>query len=218
MYKPLFDENHQLISFKTNVDPKFAKRHSSGEWDKEMTCSDCDSLIGKYEDYASLVFQGGKSGVKLETERQLGMNIYHSTGVNYSKFKLFLLSILWKASISKRDTFKNVTLADDQSEIIRQMILAGDPGPDSFYPATIFGLHSANAQHLQRIILSPHSNKGLHVFYISGFLFCYAEDPGALPENPFYLRENGSISIPGLGPEMAYKLMDEIFGIRWLNK
>jgi len=58
-------------------------------------------------------------------------------GINYSSFKLFQLSILWRAGVSKDGLFSNVSLGR-HSESIRLMLLNEDPGEPQDYPALLF--------------------------------------------------------------------------------
>jgi len=48
--------------------------------------------------------------------------------------RLFFLSILWRAAATKLPEFSYVVLPDGHLELLRQMILNGDPEPQSFYP------------------------------------------------------------------------------------
>ena len=55
------------------------------------------------------------------------------TGIDYACFKLFMLSIVWRASASTLPQLTNATLGPHE-ERIRKMILAADPGPFDKYP------------------------------------------------------------------------------------
>jgi hypothetical protein len=55
------------------------------------------------------------------------------TGFDYSKFKLFALSVLWRAGISKSDFFSSVRLGPHE-EKLRKMIANSDPGEPYQYP------------------------------------------------------------------------------------
>lgn len=55
------------------------------------------------------------------------------SGLDYAAFKLFHLSILWRASAASHHAFQQVALGPKHSEALREMILNGDPGPRSRY-------------------------------------------------------------------------------------
>lgn len=96
-------------------------------------CDKCDnSIISSYESYASNTF----FAAKLESnhfENENGTEFTRFSNIDYCKFKLFLLSLLWRSSISSRPFFSNVQLGKHE-EIIRKMILTNSPGDIEDYP------------------------------------------------------------------------------------
>ena len=60
-------------------------------------------------------------------------NLFHFTRVDYATFKLFHLSVLFRASVSTAPTFAAVHLGPHEARI-RQMLLSLDSGPDWLYP------------------------------------------------------------------------------------
>ena len=55
------------------------------------------------------------------------------SGLDYRRFKLFVLSVLWRAAVSQRPEYKAMTLGQ-HGETIRQMLLAASPGFARDYP------------------------------------------------------------------------------------
>ena len=145
MYKDLFDENHKMFSFNPYQRVRgegFIKRPSSGEWEGGLLCSDCDNrLLGGYESYASKAIYGGKlqedeSPVCNNYINKEGVQFSTCTNISYAKMKIFLLSILWRASISSRPLFSEISLGAHE-EIIRKMIYDEAPGNINDYPIII---------------------------------------------------------------------------------
>lgn len=58
----------------------------------------------------------------------------HWTEADYAPFKLFHLSVLFRASVCSLGTFNHVSLGSRHEERMRQMLLACDPGGHSEYP------------------------------------------------------------------------------------
>lgn len=58
--------------------------------------------------------------------------------VDYSSFKLFHLSVLFRAGVSSLPTFSHASLGSHHQEILRLMLLNGDAGAHWLYP--VFGL------------------------------------------------------------------------------
>lgn len=158
---------------------KLPKEFKTGEYDSNILCQHCDNgVINKrYEDYASKVFQliDGtlESFQDIEIEQctnRKGMSGKRIKNIDYSKFKLFLLSILWRASIAKRDFFAEVKLGEKHEEIIRKMLLDGDPKEPDDYPCLIYDM-SIDEPMLKGFILRPvRLNKGGSVSYL--FIIC----------------------------------------------
>ncbi|MDD5290611.1 MAG: hypothetical protein PHZ04_00670 [Patescibacteria group bacterium] len=140
MYKGLYDVGHILYKVPTS-DLSKEEKLPSGEYEPNLLCEDCENKIGKLESYACDILYSDeevKRG-RLYRENQKNQNNVGYTfckGVDYKKFKLFLLSILWKSSISSRDFFKDVKLGVYE-EAIREMILNEDPKDPKDYPCVI---------------------------------------------------------------------------------
>ena len=104
---------------------KSLKEHSTGAYDSNILCENCDNKIfsQKYEDYSSKVYQflDGEiesfKGIEIKPYRnEKGVKGKLIKNIDYAKFKLFLLSILWIASISKRPFFQEVALGDKHEQ------------------------------------------------------------------------------------------------------
>ena len=95
---------------------------------ERLLCCDCETKLSRFERYASLVFRGN-AGVSWKREGDL----VFLEGISYNEFKLFALSILWRAGISSLPIFSHVNLGPHQ-ERIREMLLSENPGPSEKYP------------------------------------------------------------------------------------
>jgi hypothetical protein len=118
--------NSYLLSTRND----FAKRTQTGVYDSELVCLPCEQRFGPYDDYGREFFQL-KNAVQLVSPEMEGM--VWQCPVDYAKLKLFILSILWRASASRRVECASVKLGRFE-ESIRQMIEFGDPGPADRFP------------------------------------------------------------------------------------
>ena len=184
MYHELFDNHHKFLSFSPyehSRGSKKIKRPSSGEYESNILCVKCDNdLLGSYEDYAKRVIYGGylASGENPICENystQEGLKFTTCSNINYKKFKIFLLSILWRASISSRPFFKLVKL-NEHEEIIRSMILDGNAGTTSTYPI-LFMTYVNDKSMPTDFIVQPQKRiiSGLeaYVFIIGGMIYIF---------------------------------------------
>ena len=204
MYKGLFDENHfiapiDLIEFKRR------KLLPDGFYDSNILCENCDNkILGKLESYASIVIWGGKSKPdyypKYEGKiNQLNQKFLHVTNLDYTKFKLFLLSIIWRASISKHKIFNSVSLGEHE-ESIRKMIIENNPSSKDDYPVGMFIL-TQNNRGPTKMIANPIPNKKdkslIYNFLINGLVINYKIEGQADKElyNQISIKENNTMDV-----------------------
>lgn len=126
IYSSLYDEKHRFHEISDDVKKK-NKMPQKGIREK-LLCSECEQHLSKYERYASLVLNGGFS----LTVRHEG-RLVHLGNIDYQKFKLFALSILWRAGVSDLTVFSQVKLGPHE-EKLRIMILNDNPGTERQYP------------------------------------------------------------------------------------
>ena len=141
MYQGLFNEKHFIAPVHLK-EMKIGKMKPTGFYDSDILCAECESrIIGKLESYAKLVLFGGignpdKFQRITYSETHEGNKLLYFENIDYKKFKLFLLSILWRASISKQKIFNQVNLGEHEG-IIRKMIIENDPKTEEDYSVGI---------------------------------------------------------------------------------
>lgn len=130
LYKELYDAIHRFHRISTNPDTE--NRLLQKGVREPLLCEGCEQHLSVYERYASQMLFGG---ITIEGTRQ-GSEI-HLVNIDYAKFKLFQLSILWRAGVSSMPEFRQVRLGPYQ-EVLRAMILAGNAGLPEDYPCLMF--------------------------------------------------------------------------------
>ena len=117
-YKALniYDEKHRFCAFSTDLNVR-VDTHQKGLREK-LLCDTCEGRLSMWESYAKKVLFGGVA-LDFEMDEQLGA-IAH--GVDYEKFKLFAMSLLWRASVSTLKTFENVNLGPHENKL-RKLLL-----------------------------------------------------------------------------------------------
>ncbi len=180
MYSELYDNKHNM---KLIEDIKSLKSYNkqTGIFDKDILCEKYDNqVIGQYENYAKKVLYGGVFYNQtlpeiIEEKNQHEVKWRLIKNINYKKIKLFLLTLIWKASVSKRDFFKEVILKNHE-EIIRIMINDGNPGEPEDYPCAIFSYRFDNPDLIQ-IIIDPKftkvENNIYYRFLIAGVFYLF---------------------------------------------
>jgi len=86
------------------------------------------------------------------TARKNG-RLIHLEGIEYSSFKLFALSVLWRAGVSSVKVFEQVKLGHHE-EKIRIMLLNNNPGKEFEYPFILSPIiHESEVQ--KSLIVQP---------------------------------------------------------------
>ena len=149
MYTPMYDENHQF-KILTTESSDITKESRKGIYEK-LFCKKCDNeIIGKYEDHAAKVMIGdGKKEIEIK-KTKIGLLI---RGIDYTLFKLFQISLLWRASISSRPEIKRISLGP-HAEKMRKMLFTEDPGEVYEYGVVIY-LFPQSSKNMKDLIVSP---------------------------------------------------------------
>lgn len=120
LYKPLYDEKHRFHALSN--DPDERNRMLQKGVREYLLCLSCEGKLSIWEKYAAEVLSG-----KLESTTERVKKLVVINGVDYKKFKLFQLSILWRASVSTQGFFKQVSLGQTE-ETLRKMLWEENAG------------------------------------------------------------------------------------------
>lgn len=134
-----------------------------------LLCDKCEQKIGRYEKYYKEAVHLSRHKIKIMQNDKFAI----IRNLDYRKIKLFLLSILWRMSISSLSQFTNVSLANDE-EIIRKLILEENPGRSNEYPiAAIIPLISGKMEETWMCfpIISDHPDGTTYYMVIGGILY-----------------------------------------------
>ncbi|HTQ32302.1 MAG TPA: hypothetical protein VMI53_13905 [Opitutaceae bacterium] len=105
------------------TEQKFTQFSSSGIFDSGILCSKCDAFLGRLDEYGLQIFKSPPSEADRVT--QGGLSGYNLKCDDVQRAKKFLLSVLWRASVSSQDFFKTVSLGQKYEDKIRQLITSG---------------------------------------------------------------------------------------------
>lgn len=202
LFELLYDKKHRMHLFKAGQ-PREHKLIQKG-LRSPMLCkgrSSCEERISKWEQYASQVFfyepvKGSDYNDALVFK-----------GVDYAQFKLFQMSILWRASVSSLTAFNAVSLGPHQ-ERLRKMIYKGDPGePHEFGCA--MSIRRKSLKGMEELIVSPSVSRveghGMFTFIINGIIwqFFVSSHTSKLPIAGYFLTRDGELPFV-LMPEDTY--------------
>lgn len=225
MYKPLFgDKNIGEEEGMAYVDLKKNREHQAftGEFEADVLCQECEGKISRWETYARTVLYGGtlSKNSQILVQNQINKNgaeFLYVQGIDYKLFKLFLLSVLWRASISSRPFFENVSLGPFE-EKIRCILMNEDAGKASSYPCVISSYKRVNLP--DKIIGQPRRTKNSFIhcigyaFLIHGTLYYYFVSENVT--EPWILEaavsESGELRLLHIPKDSGIKILNSYFG------
>lgn len=158
LYKMLAGKNNSLVF----ITERNARTRYNSEYESNILCTDCDTgTIGRLDDYAAKFIYGkfprdAAAQLTIIDGRE-HVIIKNHPYYDYARYKLFLLSMLWRASISSRPFFSKVKLSHSAEEELRTMINNGEPGEPEEYPCFI---------HLPPLVSAPGGGRGFSTFYM----------------------------------------------------
>ena len=192
LYETLYDDKHRLQVL--SIIPDQSNWREQKGLRERLLCNTCEQRLSVWERYASLVLKGG-----IELIYRTEGNLVHIADLDYAQFKLFQISVLWRAGVSSLPFFENVQLGK-HAETLRRLLLAGDPGSSERYGCFMFGLKH-EAQAFTGVIMQPgkvrlHGHTAYR-FVFGGFLWVMlvsSHDLGA-PLNQCTLSADGETAL-----------------------
>ena len=190
-------------------------RRQKGGWDSKLgtvqylLCEVCELRFSKLEDYVRRYFYGLTSPIRL----QLPITPDPFFQIDYKTFKLFQLSVLWRASEARGDFFTAVELGEKHSERIRKMLLEENPGTEDDYACALYRMvatpevelllrrhNTALETGLFAPIASRQEGSRLYTFLFGGLGWTFCVTSGPLPAilQHTYVKESGSFFLSSL--------------------
>ncbi|MFV5691781.1 hypothetical protein ACM55K_07140 [Flavobacterium sp. LT1R49] len=150
---------------------------SGAMYEGNLLCKNCDNvIIGSLETNLSKILIENEENYNKEDfytdDKNIEFKIYKN--IDYKKFKLGLLSILWRTSISNLEFFKEVNLTLVNSENIRLMLLNNEAKNIEDYPIISYLLNKVDEKNL--IINPRYLNENGNEYcklIINGYVFLF---------------------------------------------
>lgn len=167
-----------LIKFNDHPCSKVVRSQES--WWEHLLCQKCEGKIRDFETYGLKLIRGGASIQFAKHDEGITFRNH-----SYKLFKLFLTSIVWRAAVSKQETFHSVHAPVEAIEAARQSLLNGEAQSPAKFGVRLARLvdnsgaeGAFSPETLKTLIVSPiarePSNIGYSVlFLLEGFLLEY---------------------------------------------
>ncbi|MBZ4037299.1 hypothetical protein K6T82_21240 [Flavobacterium sp. 17A] len=119
-------------------------------YESDLLCKKCDNnIISGYETALRHILTQNRNTKYDFKYGDKNYRLYKD--IDYTKFKLALLSILWRASIAKNKMFEQVNISPKHFENIRKMILNNDAKNVEDYPVLMYLFHEND----EKLITNP---------------------------------------------------------------
>ncbi len=125
-------------------------------WYEKLLCKGCDEDIGRDFDQYGRDFFASEPEWIVHTLGPIGAEHSVSTVGNYDyiKLKLFVLSVLWRASLAKNSVFSNIKLLEREESRVREMLKNKDPGETEEFSCAIFKYFD-DGRKLNKVVFAP---------------------------------------------------------------
>ena len=215
IYKPLYSsEHHKMIEIKEGLPGLLQKGYR-----EELLCQDCENHLNvnfehpSVEIWKTLTSQKASKTITVREVRDNQQNrALVFNGIDYSTFKLFLLSIIWRVSISRHSYFQKVNLGPHE-EKIRQMLLSINPGKHYDYPCIINLLSESAFTPIYIPKESPRyeGHRSFRVLLTNVMIWYVISSHSEQADiNGLAIKENGSLVATMLSPKKVALLRDAI--------
>jgi len=129
----LYDSKHRLKILSTSPEkhPPCAQKGIR----ERLLCEECEGKFSQWEGYARQALFGG-TWIEINSSDARGIKCT----VDYTKFKLFELSVVWRVGISTHQAFSSVSLGEHE-DVLRRMLFTETPGNGEAYGCVL--IHSS---------------------------------------------------------------------------
>lgn len=213
-YNPVYEDqqtDHSYSTHSTDPNDKTLKRQK-GIWELMLCQDECEVRLSAWEKYTSEFFRNREAELVVPP----GHKFKVLRGVDYPKLKLFHMSVLWRAGISTRKEFAEVSIGTKHEERLREMLINGHAGepyeygcaiiaPDNEIPKTIV---RDSIQVLGSVRFRTHH---MHRFLFAGFYwFMYVSSNmrDLLGSAPLALHPDGRLLLCAGGQASVQFLLD----------
>jgi hypothetical protein len=191
LYHLLYDEKHRAVGI--NPLPGQPEQFLQKGLREPLLCGGCEIQLSVVEKYAARVLRNLPDMSRTEPGQ-----VVRVKDIDYAKFKLFQLSLIWRAGVAQQLSFASVDLGPHEARL-REMIRKGCPGGSLDYPCLLIGTRGPGT--LERLMKLPMSDRLMdHRVYhmlLVGIVWAFfvSKHTRAIREKDSFLSETGILPI-----------------------
>jgi len=167
-----------LISNRAGVHKKKAP---IGVYDETILCRECEDRFEHIDDYAAKVLVNNDGIEKIRSNGEV--TAYRLNEVDTDLIKLFVISLLWRASISRQDFYKKVNLGPLEQKA-KDLVWEGSTGNRHDFSFVLAKFD--DTEKISKVILEPHSERWFgrkyYRFYIASYVLYVKVDSQNTPK------------------------------------
>ncbi len=167
LYRPLYDDKHRYSILTKGT---ASRRYGQSGLSEKLLCFGCEQYLCKYESYAAKVLSGREGH---HAQQQGGYITVRD--IDYTQFKVFLMSILWRASVSSMEFFKLVSLGP-REERLKKLIAEGEPGSPEEFGCIVTFAHDKGSD-MSDTFFNPEpmrwAGRRMYKFFFAGAVWLY---------------------------------------------
>ncbi len=162
VYESVYDDKHR---FHTMAVGQYSDREQKG-LREPLLCQTCETKLSVWEGYARSVMVG-EARLRYEQDGELTW----LGDLDYARFKLFLMSVLWRAGVAKGPFWEQVNLGPHE-KTLREMLWEDRPGAPDQYGCLVWRIQLKNDP--ATLILQPTTTRvGTRRGYRFTFAGCF---------------------------------------------
>ena len=217
-YEKIYDKNPRKYWYLSLADKEQTKKKEQKGLREYLFCPACETKLSKYETYACEIIyaKNRRSPVIKKISKATNFLVVHIfEGFDYDKFKLFLLSILFRLSISK-EKFVGVRINSKNTAELKKALNEENALNEDEYPCLVQLLLQTDNTPFNGTILGPfktdlNGNQVISIL-LDGFYFSFFLGSIKIPDKDhgYFLSKNGQMAIVQRYISEDQTLMDAI--------
>ena len=175
---------------------------SSGIYDPDILCGECDNFLGnEYDKYG----QSFLLNTNFDEYKRDNRYVFCKNEFDYNRLQKFLISVLWRASISNQHVYHKVKLGEKYEPLCLDYIKDSkensvNPIPTYLFKVMSGGIPGDIKDKAKKIIQGPFSKHldgiKFYVFIFGGFYIFYKVDQRQFSSNEWFMLNKNKCIMP----------------------
>ena len=161
-----FDETPPKLI--TDIKGVYPRKTPIGVYDTGILCRNCEDIFGKLDDYGQAILL--RSSDTVEDLKRGAELLWHAIpDVDIEYFKKFLISVLWRASVSTHDFYSKVNLGPYEQRAKEIVWSRSDVERSEFS----FVISNFLDHTFSKVMIDPHKERWYGINYYRIYMFGY---------------------------------------------